>query len=584
MASSSRRSPQPQPTSRISAFTPSTPIWRRSPQGILKATPGFFSLPKRHSAKTLRFQVDEAGGNLASGVRRLPQLTALNVVEAESPQVLASADTPPRPERSESSSTTTTSTESSSDDKQSRRGVKRRHSPSPRGGRRNNSSYELASAAPYWMPEEIHHYFINYNNGEEESGDIGTAGPQKAATASASALQQIGLERPLQYDGDNARNWKRSARQPHCVLASLCFVAVFALILAAMSSDFYSGLIFGAKGDDRTPAVAVAGGADDRAAPQGSESGSLESQSKEEKQGKGKARKKNRVGPEKTARRYEGEAFDGGADDYDEEAGEQKMGNKAGTNAEEVNRGKHTRPMVTASLAGTRANATKGVHDLSQVEKITLQSAVQTKPACGTPLFEYCPSRRLEFYYRRSVNGCVSTSSDKVVLCNRGPNRFSSRENCRQNCIEKEQPAEKCQKTAVFSECTRQDVAETWWYYGGKYCQWWSFPNGRCPANGSDIFKSFNECSRRCDRDEDNVHQKHADGQRKLCRMPRSDVCDAEQLRFAYFADTSAASSGRSALRCRSVPTANQLNHRCLAGENRFQSARACRRTCVVGA
>ncbi|KAH7983986.1 hypothetical protein HPB52_016025 [Rhipicephalus sanguineus] len=547
-------------------------IWRRSPQGIFKGSPGFFSLPKRHSAKTLRFKVGETDDNLAPGVHHLPQLVAQNVVEAESLEVLAIAEVPPRSARSESSSSsTTTSTESSSDDEQSRRGVKRRHSPSPCGGRRNNSAYELGSAAPYWMSEEIHHYFINYNNGEEKSVGTGTAG-------------QIGLERPLQYDGDNARNWKRSARQPHCVLASLCFVTVFAVILAAMSSDFYSGLIFGAKGDDRTPAVAVAGGADDRAAPQGSESGSLESQSKEEEQGEGKARKKNRVGPEKTARRYEGEAFDEEADHSDEEAGEQKMGNKAGTNAEEVNRGKHTRLMVTASLAGTTANATKGLRDLNQVEKITFQSALQTKSACGTPLFECCPRRRLEFFYRPSVNGCVSTSSDKVVLCNRGPNRFSSRENCRQNCVEKQQPAEKCRKSAVFSECTRQDVAETWWYHGGKYCQWWTFPNGRCPANGSDIFKSFNECSRRCDHDEDSVHQQHIDGQRKLCRMPRTDVCDAEQLRFAYFADTSAAASGRSALRCRSVPTANQLNHRCLAGENRFQSARACRRTCVVGA
>ncbi|KAL1478965.1 hypothetical protein MTO96_015957 [Rhipicephalus appendiculatus] len=91
------------------------------------------------------------------------------------------------------------------------------------------------------------------------------------------------------------------------------------------------------------------------------------------------------------------------------------------------------------------------------------------------------------------------------------------------------------------------------------------------------------ECSRHCDHYEDDVRQKHRDGQRKICRMPLTNVCGAEQLHFAYFADINAASNDRSAPRCRSIPAVTQLNHRCLEGPNRFQSARACRSTCVTG-
>ncbi|KAH7980316.1 hypothetical protein HPB49_014783 [Dermacentor silvarum] len=133
-----------------------------------------------------------------------------------------------------------------------------------------------------------------------------------------------------------------------------------------------------------------------------------------------------------------------------------------------------------------------------------------------------------------------------------------------------------------------QDAPETWWYYSDKQCQRWSFPSGRCPVNGSDIFTSFSECSRRCNHDGDKVRHRQlhieTDPQNKPCRRPRADVCSAGQLRFAYFADTSAPSTagGRSGPRCHSMPAANQLGHRCLAGKNRFRSARACRRACVV--
>ncbi|XP_050052781.2 uncharacterized protein [Dermacentor andersoni] len=575
----------------VSAFLSRLPVWQRPPPGILKTPPRFFSLPRRHSAKTLRFQVDERAGKPASDVRQHSYEMAQDLALAGSSVILSPRGTP-KSEKSESSSTT--STESSSDDKPHPRGLKRRHSPSPSGGRRNSSACEVSSVAPYWMPDEIRHYFLNYNNDEEESGDGRAKHLKKGATASASALQRIGLERPPQDEGVNAEGWKRFTRQPHSVLATLCFAAAFALILAAMSSDAYSGLVHGAKGDERTPAVAGASAAYSRAAQQESASGRVASWSKEELPGERKATKASRVATRPSTRWHEGVALDEKKDEDEEQGGDLVLEGGLGpdqteTGVDDASRGEPARPQVTVGPGGTRTNAAEGVRGFGDGEAMTLQSQVPAKSACGMPLFVYCQSRRLEFYYKGSINACVSTSSDKIVVCNRSPNRFSSKESCLQHCIEKQQPAKQCRKSAVFSECTRQDVLETWWFYGDKQCQRWSFPSGRCPVNGSDIFTSFSECSRRCNRDGVNVRHLQqsieTDPQHKPCRRPRTDVCGAEQLRFAYFADTSAASTadGRSWARCHSMPVANQLGHRCLAGTNRFHSARACRKTCVVG-
>ncbi|XP_037560780.2 uncharacterized protein LOC119439622 [Dermacentor silvarum] len=375
MASFSHRSAQPESMPQLPAFLPRPPAWRRPPPGILKTPPGFFSLPRRHSAKTLRFQVDERAGSPASGVRRQSYAMTQDLAGAGS-SVIASASGPPKSQRSESSSPT--STESSSDDKPYPRGVKRRHSPSPAGGRRNSSACEVGSAAPYWMPEEIRHYFLNYDNDEDESGDGKIPDLKKGATASASALQRIGLERPPQGDGVNADSWKRFARQPHCVLVALCFAAVFALILAAMSSDLYSGLIHGVKGDKRTTAAAGANGAYSRAAEQGSASGRVESRSKEERQGE-KAKKAERVGARRDKRRNEGMALDEKTDENEKSSGDLVLEGGTGWDQTEtdVDKRKPARPMVTVDPAGTRANAAEAVRGLEGVEAITFQSRVR---------------------------------------------------------------------------------------------------------------------------------------------------------------------------------------------------------------
>ncbi|XP_070395183.1 uncharacterized protein [Dermacentor albipictus] len=591
MASFLHQSPQPESMPQVSAFLSSLPVWRRPPPGILKTSPGFFSLPRRHSAKTLRFQVDERAGKPAFDVIQHSYTMAQDLALAGS-SVIVSPGTTPKFEKGAPPSTT--STESSSEDKPHPRGLKRRHSPSPTGGRRNSSTCKMNSVAPYWMPEEIRHYLLNYDNDEEESGDGRVKHLKKGARAGASALQCIGLERPPQGEGVNAECLKRFIRHPFCVLATLCFATAFVLILAAVSSEAQSGLVHGAKGDERTPTMVGGSGAYSRAVQHGSVPGVVASWSKEERQSEIKGAKSSKVGTQPNTRRDEGIALVEKKDEDEEQGGDlvledQMVREKRETGVNDSSRREPARLLVMVGPAGTRTNAAEDVSDFGDGEAMTLQSQVQAKSACGTPLFVYCTSHRLEFYYKRSINACVSTSSDKMVVCNRSPNRFSSNESCLQNCIEKEQPAKQCQKSAVFSECNRQDVPKTWWFYGDKQCQRWSFPSGRCPVNGSDIFTTFSECSRRCNHDEVNVRQLQQlikmDPKHKPCRRPRTDVCGAEQLRFAYFADSSAASTadGRSGARCHSVPVANQLGHWCLAGRNRFHSARACRRTCVVG-
>ncbi|KAH7977395.1 hypothetical protein HPB49_001214 [Dermacentor silvarum] len=118
------------------------------------------------------------------------------------------------------------------------------------------------------------------------------------------------------------------------------------------------------------------------------------------------------------------------------------------------------------------------------------------------------------------------------------------------------------------------DILGAWWHFDGKSCRRWNFTSGLCPAHGGGgAFVSREECLATC------VGRR---GRSRLCRVSsRPDHCYSDQLRFPYFAVTAADEDERSPLRCLKVSSANYHGHRCLVGDNRFQSMRACRMACV---
>ncbi|XP_077547670.1 uncharacterized protein LOC144159887 [Haemaphysalis longicornis] len=223
-----------------------------------------------------------------------------------------------------------------------------------------------------------------------------------------------------------------------------------------------------------------------------------------------------------------------------------------------------------------------------------MDSHSHVKAACGTPVFAYCSSREAHYYYSRDANACVSTRSAIVGVCNRSPNRFSTAQSCRQHCLDKSEPSKQCLESAVFTECSREDVAETWWHFRRNRCRRWNFPAGLCPVIGSSASTSFRECARRCThggsthaRAQLRMRSGGNSGNHPPCRLHRGDVCGVEQLRFPYFADSTANTSKTASHHttvCREVSSVHDTGNLCLVGANRFRTASACRQACVSGA
>ncbi|XP_050028882.2 uncharacterized protein [Dermacentor andersoni] len=192
------------------------------------------------------------------------------------------------------------------------------------------------------------------------------------------------------------------------------------------------------------------------------------------------------------------------------------------------------------------------------------------RPMCGDVFYTVCqPSSQREFHYRRSGNACVETAADAVHTCNRGANRFASLTHCRQSCTQAgRRPAGECFGKPLFTNCARQDVLSSWWFFEGRKCVPWNFPSGGCPANDSAVFHTAQECRKQC-------MPGGLGG--SPCRPPRTVTCESQHLKYPFFADLSMRDGH---MRClRSSPYVLR-GRRCLTGSNRFRTFEACKRTC----
>ncbi|XP_075737733.1 uncharacterized protein LOC119161940 [Rhipicephalus microplus] len=247
------------------------------------------------------------------------------------------------------------------------------------------------------------------------------------------------------------------------------------------------------------------------------------------------------------------------------------------TNADEV------LPTATPSIDGDRDEMTTERQPSTQRfssrkgEKDTPSASLKTHRimSCEQPAFTYCQEPRHEFYFDSTIKDCVSSVSHQVGVCIRGANKFASKRTCREACVEKRRQPEQCSRSPHFMECKRRDVLSSWWHFDGKLCRRWNFTAGLCPAHGGGgAFASHEDCLTACV------------GRRKknrLCTVSsRPDYCYSDQLRFPYFAVAVEDEGERMPLRCLKVSSVNYNSHRCLVGDNRFRTMRACRMTCVA--
>ncbi|XP_070388999.1 uncharacterized protein [Dermacentor albipictus] len=223
-----------------------------------------------------------------------------------------------------------------------------------------------------------------------------------------------------------------------------------------------------------------------------------------------------------------------------------------------------------ATVLKTPAGEYEDVEAGKSKEYLAFPFQYPKRPMCGDVFYTVCqPSSQREFHYRRSVNACVETAADAVHTCNRGTNRFASLTHCRQSCTQAgRRPADECFDKPLFTNCARQDVLSSWWFFEGRKCVPWNFPSGGCPANNSVVFRTAQECRKQC----------MPGGQGgSPCRPPRTVTCESQHLKYPFFADVSMRDGH---MRClRSSPDVLR-GRRCLTGANRFRTFETCKRTC----
>ncbi|XP_077486039.1 uncharacterized protein LOC144097131 [Amblyomma americanum] len=226
-----------------------------------------------------------------------------------------------------------------------------------------------------------------------------------------------------------------------------------------------------------------------------------------------------------------------------------------------VRRSRNTRKHPTDNFVKVDAEA--ATEDL-----MSFPSSHPKRPMCGAVFYSYCNRRpRRQFHFLRAANACIEAEADALHLCNRGANRFASMRHCRQSCVSAKRPQGACFDEPLFTSCARQDVLSSWWHLRGKKCVPWSFPSGGCPASGSDVFRTVQECEKHC----------KGPRPRRWCRRPRVVSCTTSHLKYPFFAHTPPEGGP---LRCLRSSIEALQEHRCLTGANRFHSLEACLVSC----
>ncbi|XP_075539785.1 uncharacterized protein LOC142574628 [Dermacentor variabilis] len=196
------------------------------------------------------------------------------------------------------------------------------------------------------------------------------------------------------------------------------------------------------------------------------------------------------------------------------------------------------------------------------------KTTAATDELCSRHVYTHCTRPKPEFFYSADQRACVPAAADTVHLCNRSPNRFSSLESCVTSCVNGHHVSDRCYESTLFFPCDRQDTLDVPWYFDGKNCVAWTFPQGSCLSVARrGVFRNSEECRRRC------VLRAEPD----CTHSPTVEACSPRQLRHPYFADMRAAGGAR----CVNASRRTLQSRRCLIGSNQFASLAACRKACV---
>ncbi|XP_070389268.1 uncharacterized protein [Dermacentor albipictus] len=224
---------------------------------------------------------------------------------------------------------------------------------------------------------------------------------------------------------------------------------------------------------------------------------------------------------------------------------------------------------------GNSADTTVSPKDDAAQHAVTISSLGvegHARHGCNQYYYTYCTRPTANrFHYDPEQMACVPTTKSGAQLCNRGINRFSSWERCRDNCLQPGRVSDMCFESVLFMPCSRQDFVEPLWYFNGTTCTKWTFPDGHYPSGQCGVFGTFDQCLRLCV-----VHNGTSNSSSAGCEVPSSGKCRLELLRYPFFADMQAKGSAR----CVNASGVT-LARRCLVGNNQFESLMACQKACM---
>ncbi|KAL3172271.1 hypothetical protein MRX96_013245 [Rhipicephalus microplus] len=219
-----------------------------------------------------------------------------------------------------------------------------------------------------------------------------------------------------------------------------------------------------------------------------------------------------------------------------------------------------TSPVTTPPLTA----ATTGAHEK---EDLQLRRVV-TLESCIGHVYTHSGHLKHEFHCSVYWKACVLAATDPVHVCNRGFKWLSSIKSCFASCVNGRHVSDRCYVSTLFFPCTRQDVLDVPWYFHGKKCVAWSFPQGTCLSVGRrGVHRSWEECRRRC------VLRTESE----CDETPAAETGSPRQLRHPYFADMQAHGGAR----CVNVTRRALKSHRMLIGSNQFDSLDGWGRACV---
>ncbi|XP_075736158.1 uncharacterized protein LOC142776417 [Rhipicephalus microplus] len=183
-------------------------------------------------------------------------------------------------------------------------------------------------------------------------------------------------------------------------------------------------------------------------------------------------------------------------------------------------------------------------------------------------VYTHCGQPKHEFYCSAYRKASVLVAKDPVHVCNHDFKWFSSIKSCLASCVNGRHVSDRCYGSTLFFPCTRQDVLDVPWYFHGKKCVPWSFPQGTCLSVGRrGVHRSWEECRWRC----------VLRTQPECDETPVAETGSPRQLRRPYFADMKAHSGAR----CVNVTRRALKSHHTLIGSNQFDSLDACCGACV---